>query len=145
MRAKLFLVTLVVIFLGGIVGCDWHRRSRAPGYVRLGPIQKFLAPQTHEAEHSLLLRRDEKGLYAMSTLCTYDLSPLVLDRTGKTPFLKSIYSSSKYDMSGNVTSGPAKANLPYFELRLDSNKYGGKPDTLFVFIGPQVSRDWRLK
>ncbi len=117
-------------------------RKRAYGYLRLGELAEQTAAERYMPEKNLMLRRDGAGFFVMSTLCTYDLSPLVRLPDGS---FASEYSKSRYDGEGRVSSGPAKANLPYYELVLAPGVYGGVPDTLYVKIGEEVPREWRLK
>lgn len=136
-------VHLIVIILF-LSSCDWHNRKRSPGYVRLGPISEHMGQETFNEKHNILVRRDQFGWWAMSTLCTYDLSPLRMRViNGRREFI-SPSTGSVYDIKGRVLKGPSRADLPYYELRAGSKVYGGKVDTLFVFIGKEVPENWRL-
>lgn len=91
-----------------------------------------------------MLRRDKDGLYVMSTMCTYDLTYLERRKEGEKDILASTYTDSKYDLNGKVISGPSITDLPYYQLKIDSGVYAGPKDTLYVYIGKKVSKDWRL-
>lgn len=80
----------------------------------------------------------------MSTSCTYDLTELRREVTSQGEFWVSEETSSRYDANGKVISGPAVADLPYYEMKLDVSKIGGPPDTLYVIIGSERSPDWRF-
>jgi len=125
------------------LGCA-EGRKRPPGYLRLGHVSKLLGRATELGDFDLILRRDEGGLSAMSTDCTYDLSSLVLRKVDGKLILVSTLSSSTYDLDGKVLSGPAKVNLPYYELRFDAGVYGSPRDTLYAYVGREVSPEWRL-
>jgi hypothetical protein len=81
----------------------------------------------------------------MSTACTYDLSPLERHdaETNQEHWISS-YTTSQYAVDGAVLKGPTTHPLPYYELRLDAGVYGGTPDTLFVRVGEERPREWRL-
>jgi nitrite reductase/ring-hydroxylating ferredoxin subunit len=130
-------------FLFFTLGCA-DGRKRPPGYLRLGHVSGLLGRAQELKKFDLILRRDDGGLSAMSTQCTYDLSRLVLRKTDRGLILVSTLSSSTYDLDGKVLSGPAKVNLPYYELRFDAGVYGSPRDTLYVYVGREVSSDWRL-
>lgn len=127
----------------GALGCA-EGRKRPPGYLRLGHVSKLLGRATELKDFDLILRRDEGGLSAMSTDCTHDLSSLVLRKVEGKLILVSTLSASTYDVDGKVLSGPAKVDLPYYELRFDAGVYGGARDTLYVYVGREVSPSWRL-
>jgi hypothetical protein len=131
--------------------------SRPFGYMNLGKLSGLLGPQTYLQDLRLLLRRDKKGLYIMSTECTYDLSPLVMVRLDNGFMFKSSFTESVYLSDGKVTSGPAKESLPYYRLQ-----YDGVFDTeahvtkeskssaltsdinVFVRVSDVVAPTWRL-
>lgn len=141
--APIVRAALVVVVALAVAGCA-DGRKRPPGYLRLGHISKLLGRATDLKDFDLILRRDEGGLSVMSTDCTYDLSRLVLRKVDGKLILVSTLSSSTYDLDGKVLSGPAKVNLPYYELRFDAGVYDGPRDTLYVYVGREVSPDWRL-
>lgn len=141
--APIVRVVLVAVVAFAVAGCA-DGRKRPPGYLRLGHVSKLLDRATDLKDFDLILRRDDGGLSVMSTSCTYDLSRLVLRKVDGKLILVSTLSPSTYDLDGQVLSGPAKANLPYYELRFDAGVYGGPRDTLYVYVGREVSRDWRL-
>lgn len=127
------------------VACDTTTRKRPIGYVRLGPaVELAQRPETIFSEARVLLRYDGQGFSAMSTACTHDLSALTRVGDGSTKRWVSSYSSSAYDDQGRVLVGPAKSNLPFYELKMAAGTYGGEPDTLFVEIGIETESSWRL-
>jgi len=141
--------TLRLVFAGWVcalmlvVGC---RPKRPYGIERLGPVAEFLKPETYLERNQLLVRYDRGGLSAMSTLCTKDLSPLVMERVGSKCELVSPLNGSRYDCIGRVLNGPAKHNLPYYELLLAPGEYEQRvADTLYVWIGKEKPPTWRLK
>jgi hypothetical protein len=132
------------LFLIGFSGCEENGLTRPYGYLRLGRVEEFIGRRTFLTRDRLLLRRDERGLSVMSTLCTHDLTPLYPEETPHGIRLVSRYTTSQYDLSGIVVQGPAKHPLPYYELRLASNDERGIRDNLYVYIGMKVNASWRL-
>ncbi len=139
MRQLLVLsIFLASLFFGG---CEPSERKRPIGLIRLGKVEEFLnEPETHLPNFWLKVMRDEGGLYVMSTLCSHELEPLLFypDDTMKCPRCQ-----TKYDPHGNKTDGPAP-DLPYYKLGVGPGDTD-VADTLYVTIGEEVSRDWRLK
>lgn len=133
---------LALAFL--LVSCKPEVRDRPYGELRLGRIQELLGSQIFLDKAGLLLRRDEQGWYAMSTLCTHDLSVLRRRNGPNGLFLASVFSTSTYDLNGRVLSGPAIKDLPYYELYVEQGVADGPRDTLYARIGNEKPRDWRL-
>jgi len=141
-----WVVSLSLIFtVFFLVSCRSAGRQRPFGVFRLGKVAEHQGPQTFFPEFGLLLRRDEGGFYLMSTYCTYDLSPLTFKPGPGGGIFASSTTTSTYDFDGHVLSGPAKADLPYYELRLDSSVYGGPKDALYAYVGQVRPKNWRLK
>lgn len=127
-----------------MANCEEKQRTRPFGLVRLGKIEDLKRPESFLSSHSLLLRFDDKGFYAMSLLCTHDLAPLQVKQNGDSQILISPYSESSYDLNGLVLHGPSKHPLPYYELVAASGEYNGPIDTLFAKIGTEKPASWRL-
>jgi hypothetical protein len=138
LKPVVFLIICVII-----VSCD-SPRKRPYGYLRLGPLSEFLNSEIDLTQEKLLIRRDTRGMFAMSTMCTYDLTYLVRRNIGEKIVYASDYTSSTYDSAGHVLTGPAKYNLPYYKLAIDSGTYGGPKDTLYAVVGEEVDEGWRL-
>ena len=139
---KLFPI-IIISFL--FFGCETSVRKRPPGYLKLGKVSDFLVPESKLNQQKLILRYDAKGFSVMSTMCTHDLTYLVRKNINGRDLLVSEYTSSQYDMTGGVVSGPAVGNLPYYELKIEPGVYGGPKDTLYVYVGKEVPSDWRLE
>ena len=139
-----FLSLALSLFV--LIGCERTPLRRPFGEMRLGAITEFTAPETYLKGKHLVLRRDDRGFSVMSTECTYDLTQLVRKSQpdGSRVFV-SQYSESQYADDGSVLHGPATSNLPYYEMRLSLGTLGGPLDTLYVSIGKEVSKEWRLK
>jgi len=133
-------IILIIIFLNS---CD-QVRKRPVGWIRLGPVKNFLADETYLSDERLMIRRDQAGFSAMSTMCSYDLSALRRVVTGDTYIWVSNFSDSKYTATGEVLEGPATAPLPYYYLRIDALVHGAPKDTLYVQIGIERDKSWRL-
>lgn len=100
--------------------------------------------ETFFSDRKILLRRDAAGFSAMSTVCTYDLSPLIfLERDGKILW-RSQFTESAYNPDGSVAHGPTKYALPFYKLEMAAGTIGGPADTLFVEVGVERSESWRL-
>jgi nitrite reductase/ring-hydroxylating ferredoxin subunit len=136
---------ILLLFLILSSSCRAKSLNRPPGYFNLGKVSELLSPETNIEKDKLLLRRDERGFYVMSTMCTYDLTYLERKNVDGKDLLVSTYTDSKYDLRGKVISGPSTVNLPYYELKLDAGVYGGPKDTLYAYVGKEVSPDWRLE
>ena len=126
------------------LSCGSSKRKRPYGYMRLGSLSKFLAAETFLEDKGIFIRRDENGFYAMSTYCTYDLSHLVLKKDEKGRRFESSFTNSTYDLNGKVLTGPAKENLPYFEVKMAAKSTDSPIPTLYVKISTEVSPSWRL-
>ena len=140
------LAVIAALLLIICPGCNSKGRTRPIGFIRLGSAAELAqSEERYFPEARVLLRHDKGGFSAMSTVCTYDLSPLThIQGQGDRAWISS-YTSSSYDDHGHVTNGPAKASLPYYYLRLAPGIYGGAADTLYVEIGVERSEDWRLE
>jgi hypothetical protein len=141
-RAICYLI-LICAFLA-LCSCRQSVQRRPAGDFRLGKVIDLLAPETEMQKLKLLLRRDEKGFYVMSTMCTYDSTYLVRKKEGDREIYLSTYTDSKYELDGKVISGPAIADLPYYKLKYAAGSYESPIDTLFAEVGREVPRDWRL-
>ena len=134
-----YLFALLICML--LWGCEPSERKRPIGLMRLGLVEDFLdEPETHLPNFWLKIERDEGGLYAMSTLCGKELQPLLFFPNDTMSCPKC---GSKFDPHGEKQSGPSPS-LPYFKLGVgpgDTKEF----DTLYVTIGEEVSRDWRLR
>jgi hypothetical protein len=131
----------VMLIAVGLVACQPSERKRPIGLMRLGHVEDFLSePVTQLPKFWLKIFRDERGLYAMSTLCSRELEPLLFypDESMKCPRCE-----TKFDPFGHASEGPAH-ELPYYKLGVGTGD-SDTNDTLYVNIGEEVSKDWRLK
>lgn len=126
-------------------GCVDTSKKRPFGVVRLGKIEDLRRPESILSSEALIVRYDNQGFSAMSLLCTHDLAPLKIVNENDKQFLQSPYSASRYNLDGALVAGPAKNNLPFYELMVAPGEYGGAPDTLYAKIGKEVSPAWRLQ
>ena len=141
---RLFAVLGELYLVLALVACEPAVRDRPFGDMRLGLTKDLLAPESFLDTSAILLRRDERGWYGMSTMCTKDASILVRRQGPAGEYLASVYTTSTYALDGKVLTGPAIKNLPYYELYLDQGSYGGPKDTLYARIGVEKPSDWRL-
>ena len=140
-QLKLFCVLSLALML---LSCWPEGRTRPYGDVHLGKIADLAVPETRLPLHNLIVRFDSAGFSAMSTMCTYDLTPLKFELRDGREILVSEYSTSTYDLQGHVLTGPAKLPLPYYQLTFASSVYGGPVDSLYAKIGYEVPEGWRL-
>lgn len=118
--------------------------KRPAGYLNLGPLSELSSAETFLPDKRFVVRRDETGLSAMSTDCTYDLSPLVRRREGDRYVFLSTFTTSKYADDGKVLQGPAVADLPYYEVRVESAEIGGPRNTVYVNLSKERPKEWRF-
>ena len=140
----LVFVVAALALAAAFTGCHPGIRKRAYGNLRLGKVAEFPEAEYFLPDLSLLLRRDAGGFYVMSTTCTYDESDLVPVKHGDSFIFKSSYTTSSYTAEGKVLSGPARGDLPYFQIELAPGDDEVSPDTLYVNVGREVSSAWRL-
>ncbi|MCX6113610.1 MAG: hypothetical protein NTV65_00125 [Proteobacteria bacterium] len=140
-RLSIALLSVVVV----AAACFGGPQRRPVGFFRLGPVASLgQSEQTFFSESKIMLRHDQGGFFAMSTACSYDLSPLLLVEKDGELIWRSQLSESTYAPDGSVLHGPTKNPLPYYQLNLAAGNYGGASDTLFVKVGVERSASWRL-
>ncbi len=130
-----------VVLVCSIAACE---KKRPPGFLNIGKIVEVGQKTAFLPDKEVFITRDERGISVMSTLCSYDLSPLRLVTEGDRQIFVSDYSESKYDIGGHVLHGPATKDLSFYAARVDSGDYGGPKDTLYVDFAKEVDRSWRL-
>jgi cytochrome b6-f complex iron-sulfur subunit len=102
--------------------------------VKLGPAAQFAGvPATPIAEYKLWIYADEKGLYAVSTVCTH--LGCIVQNQGEAGFFCPCH-GSRFDTNGKVVAGPAPRPMIYLALSLS-------PDGQVVVnrqqeVGPEV-------
>lgn len=130
------------LFVFTLFGCEPNVRRRPYGYLRAGFVKDFLnVPETIDEEKWIIVRVDEKGLSAMSTLCTKELNQVTFDPDGN---LTCDLCESRYKRDGTLISGSAKEGLPYYEMEVSSLTYKNREATLYVILGKEVNKEWRL-
>lgn len=146
-RRRVFRIASVFMLLFGLglCSCFWGPKKRPAGFLNLGPVAQLAQrDETFFSDLKVLLRRDAGGLYAMSTMCTYDLSPLIFSEKDGKLLWRSQYSESAYNPDGSVAHGPTQYPLPFYKLVLAPGTIGGPVDTLFVEVGVERPAAWRL-
>jgi cytochrome b6-f complex iron-sulfur subunit len=92
-----------------------------PGPVRrfkLGPPEEFSAgTETPFPDDNLVLFRDDRGFYAISTTCTHLGCTVAQTKDG---FACPCH-GSRFDSRGNVVGGPAPRPLPWLEVSRAAN------------------------
>lgn len=138
-----FLVFGFLNILGFLNGCMNSEYKRPYGYLRLGTAEELKdATRVYRDKLRLLLRRDERGFYVMSTICPYDRLPLIPVKEGDTVHFVSPHSRSKYSLTGDPLGGPSTYKLPYYRLEYADDLGQGK--LIFAQVGSEVDRSWRL-
>lgn len=125
--------------------CKPKVRKRPLGFLRLGNIENFLQAETILAREWLIIRRDQSGLSAMSSLCTRDLQALEQIVQDQNTAYHCNLCQSRYNFDGQILNGPTIAALPYYSLHVDAEQIQGPKDTLYVRIGVEVASSWRLR
>lgn len=138
----LLLSSLMTLSLSA---CTSKGLKRPYGFMRLGKISELSTNETYLPDLRLVVRMDEEGFSVMSTVCTLDLTPLTRVDDGGSVLWRSSYSESSYSYNGEVMSGPTKAPLPYYNLKIDSSVYGGPKDALYAEVGVERPKGWRFK
>lgn len=135
---KILSLLMLSVF---ILSCQSETRERPYGYLRLGEVGDLLSDMTPMPDKWLILQNHADGLSAMSTLCSKDLETLIQ----KGDELECDECGSRFNLNGEVISGPAKAPLSHYPLKVDAKTVGGEKDTLYVIIGEPVPASWRLR
>jgi len=115
-----------------VLGCE-KKYLRPAGDHNLGLVQDLLYARQLIRERQMLVTRDAKGWAAMSTQCSYEGCELSYQDQR---FL-CLCCGSSFDHNGNVQLGPAKSNLPYFQVRYVEGK-------LYADSGKLVSPEARF-
>lgn len=125
---------------GGLLvqSCEMPRQKQAPPHrVKLGILSNFSQTSVMLPLERLLLRRDERGYYAMSIVCTHQTCIIAASNQSTSEFICPCH-GSRFSGAGKVLQGPASRDLPYYELERDGQ------GNLWVWIGKDVSPEWRL-
>ena len=101
----------------------WPRGDRSGGEGRIGiPLEEMLAGQSRivfvRGEPVLLIREANK-VVALSAACTHQ--SCIVKYKGGGVILCPCHASA-FDMSGNVTAGPAPRPLPSYPVRIEGNQ-----------------------
>lgn len=139
------LLAALTVLISVLSACNPAAQKRPFGYIKLGKVRELLGQETIIERGGLILRRDAKGFFIMSTYCTKDLSHLAVTKGEGGATLSCPYDHSSFDGEGKVLTGPAISDLPYYKLEYSPDTYGGPVDSLYVKVGEEVAKDWRLE
>ncbi len=107
-----------------VIGCgdDGGGQSEASGSFSGGNTKTLaVGVITAISGQPVVIARDAKGVYAMSTICTHEQCNMnssngEIANTG----LKCSCHGSDFDTNGNATAGPAKGQLKHFEVTISA-------------------------
>jgi cytochrome b6-f complex iron-sulfur subunit len=114
---------LIVLTAAALSGCARVGDQGTPLFVR-GPVDAGeLADYPHDGifarfrdSHGFFIVRDDNHLLAQTAICTHRACKIRATENG---FLCPCHGST-FDLSGAVTRGPARRNLPRFAVERDS-------------------------
>jgi cytochrome b6-f complex iron-sulfur subunit len=143
-RRRFFLLTwgsfFVAVFLSGIASIRFlfpNVLYEPETRVEVEKPEEYpLNGVVFHPEYRFYILRDEKGIYAMSGICTH-LACLVNWIDSKKAFLCSCH-GSVFSKNGKVTKPPAKLDLRHYEVSI--NRKG----RIVVNLKKPVDRDFRL-
>ena len=127
-----------------ILGCESRTLSRPFGTLRLVPVSKLSSDEQYFPKLDLLLRRDQKGWYVMSTVDPTDLVSLKGKQTPEGVRWFSAYSNHVFDNNGIPVSGDTKARLPFFTLQVEPGPAAAPEPWLYVRVGEEQEPNWRF-
>jgi Rieske Fe-S protein len=120
-------------------GCDNDGQSPASGPVAGGKVAdlpkgtvKFVAGKP------VILGRDDKGVYAMSAICTHEQCDISKDGSIGTDSIQCDCHGSRYDKNGKVTKGPAPNNLDHYKVDI------AQDGSITIQAGQIVAADVRV-
>ena len=126
------------------LGCESRTLSRPFGTVRLLPVSKLATDEQYFPKLDLLLRRDQKGWYVMSTVDPLDLASLKGKQTPDGVRWFSAYSNHVYANDGSPVGGDTKVRLPFFTLVVEPGPAASPEPWLYVRISEEQDPNWRL-
>ena len=103
--------------------------------ISLGPIEKLSEGDTAFSMERVLLRKQGRGLSAMSLVCPHQ--HCLVNRTHQ-GFVCPCH-GSRFEAQGKVTQGPSLENLPWYRVSLSPT------GEVFVHLSEPVSADWRFE
>ena len=134
----------LVLLLFALLGCEERNLSRPFGTLRLLPVSKLSSDEQYFPKLDLLLRRDQRGWYIMSTVDPTDLVSLKGKQSPEGVRWFSAYSNHVFDNSGVAVSGDTKARLPFFTLQVEPGPAAAPEPWLYVRIGEEQDSNWRF-
>ena len=130
---RTFLAGCVACSLASLSACQQPKaRSRLP--ISIGRLTDIPPGRSLRQTERLVLLRDDKGLGAMSLLCTHETCLLELAASG----LICPCHGSRFTASGQCIQGPAVSDLPWFALSV------GEDSEVMVHFDQIVDPLWRL-
>lgn len=122
-------------FLAMISGCKMSDRSEeARTEFSVGPLSAFPLGLSPLVAKRVAILRDDRGLAAMSLVCTHQSCLLNTEVNG----FRCPCHGSFFTREGRVTSGPAERELPWYFVSIN------EADEVFVDRGKGVEPTWRL-
>ena len=139
-RRSFILRLLALCGCGNLVlaGCEAPSDAPTPiRRVRLGSLGEFTAPSRILFLERVLVRRDERGISAMSLTCTHQSCMVQKQSSENDEYLCPCH-GSRFDPSGKLLQGPAQRDLPWLPLEIDNTQQ------IWATFGSPVTSEWRL-
>jgi nitrite reductase/ring-hydroxylating ferredoxin subunit len=137
---RVFLRTLggttVVGLAGAQLGCPFGA-TPARGPIDVGTAEQFPVGSLRALDEPVAIGRDEKGLYALSTVCAHRGCDIRKHGEISPQGIKCSCHGSRYDRNGAVTHGPAERGLDHYKVAMKNGR-------VVVEAGEVVSNDARM-
>ena len=118
------------------LGCPFGA-TPARGPVDAGLSNKLEMGTLRALDQPVAIARDERGLYAVSTICAHKGCDIRDHGTISAQGIRCSCHGSEYDRNGAVTHGPAEHGLEHYRVEL------GKDGRVIVHAGEVVAADVR--
>ena len=71
---------------------------------------------------AIIVARDAAGIYAMSSICTHEQCDTLIEGTITATAIRCGCHGSRYDLNGEVTSGPAESTLDHLRVTINADR-----------------------
>ena len=119
---KVLGTTAVLPICGGCGPADRTGRPEAHGPVAGGNVSELQLGRPKLAKGKpVVIILDSGGVYAMTTVCTHQQCDMRDDGNITVEGLSCDCHSSKFDINGSVTDGPASHDLKHYLVEIDAS------------------------